>query len=101
MWRTEKPPPKRRRRRRGAPDSSAATLGDEHDDRIERGEIGERLDLHLLVEIGLGLAPPGDAGDLNSLRIERLQSAGPPAGGHHRVADPDALLLRHAVEDQG
>ena len=75
-------------------------LADEHEDRVDAVEVGERLDLHLLPQVGVGLPHARHPPDRDPAGIERGELARAPAGGDDGVADRDLELLRDAVEDQ-
>ena len=47
--------------------SGAGRFGDEHDHGVERREVDVRIDLDLLVEVGVGLADAGDVADRDPL----------------------------------
>ena len=71
---------------------------DEHG--LERAEVGERRDLDLRVEVGVGPADARDAPDQDAARVDRREALRAPARRDDRVADPDDGLLRDAVEAQ-
>ena len=72
----------------------------EHDDGVERPEVDVRIDLHLLEQVGVGLADARDPPDRDPLREERAQRPGAPAGGDDLVSDADDVLLADAIEHE-
>ena len=57
------------RARRTAPALTGGRLrGDEHENRVERAEVDERVDLNLLEEIGIRLPDARHLADRNALR---------------------------------
>ena len=72
---------------------------DQHEHRLQRAEVGERLHLDLLEEVGVVLADARHASDQDPARVDRRQLAlSGRAGGDDRVAGLDLLVLRDAVE---
>ena len=75
------------RRRSCSRELRRGPFGDEHDHGVERGEVDVGLDLHLLVEVGVGrptkVTPPIGM----PFGIERRELPGAPAGGDDLVAD--------------
>src|SRR5262245_52576187 len=80
--------------------SAAPVLGHEDPDRAQRGEVGQRRDLHGLVDVDVRLAPGRHRPDRDVLREERRELPRTPASREDEVAAADDLVLGHEVEDQ-
>ena len=72
----------------------------QHEHRVERGEVDERVDLDPLVDVGVELADARDEADRDSARVDRRQATGSPAGRDDDVAGLDDVLFPHALEDE-
>src|SRR5919106_1383620 len=97
-WRPRRRPPTRARLRR----SSLRPLRRPQDDhRVEGSEVDVRLHLHLLEDVGVREPEARHLPDRDSLRVERAQTAGAPAGRHDLVSLLDLVLLADEVEDEG
>ena len=73
-------------------DHGVVRLADEDDHGLEGREVDERVALHLLVEVDVGLAHLVDGADRDPARVERGEVARAPAGG-----DEDVVLIHHLV----
>ena len=77
-----------------------AARRDEDGHGVERGEVGEGLDLDHLEVVDVVLVDARDAADQDALRIDVRQRAELRPGGDDEVAGRDDVLLEHAPEHE-